>query len=236
MTPNETKLNEAELWELLKDKEDAPRTAGKKSGQSKKNAPKADENGGKAKTVITDKRKKALVWYLVGLFDIAFVVVLVSLLMRGVTTPGGSTNPSGESAVQIQELYDRINELEDENSTLLQENEALTKENEALADEVENQQLMMDGLNTMIDELTESLEYVEGSALYTDENAEKLARTMAAYQTLVRAQNAFIDYDEAVLEEAMKDLEDDLDLLSQEAMNAYFMVIEYMEQPTLGQE
>lgn len=224
MTPNETQQNENELWDLLKEDE-PPKTICKK-----------DPSSEKSKTIITEKRKKALVWYLVGLFGIAFIIVLVSLLLRGNTNPGGNTNPSNENAVQIQELYNRINDLEEENNSLTKTNQELTQENKELAEQILEQQLMMDGLNTMIDELTESLEYVEGNALYQDENAEKLARTMTAYQTLVRAQNAFIDYDEAVLEEAMKDLEDDLDLLTQEALNAYFMVIEYMEQPSLGQD
>ena len=232
MTPNETELNENELWELLKDKEEAEPARPAKSGKS---PARKEEAEAKSKTVITDRRKKALVWYLVGLFGIAFVMVLVSLLMRG-TAPGNNTNPSGESSAQIQELYDRINQLEEENEALAQEKQELAEQNDALSDQLTEQEQMMAGLSTMVDELTESLEYVEGNALYSGENAELLARTMSAYETLIRAQNAFIDYDEAVLEQAMKDLEDDLDVLSQEALNAYFMVIEYMEQPYLGQE
>lgn len=237
-TEKDNELNEQELWDLLQDHEETElsKPAKKKTPAKKpaeKEAPKQSpvesaEAEPKPRTVITEKRKKALVWYLVGLFGIAFVVVLISLILKG----NGNQNPipdsTGDQSAQVQDLYDRINELEDENNTLKAEKEALEQE-------VLEQQEMMDGLNLMIDEMSNSLEYVEGNNLFADENAEKLARTMAAYETLVRAQAAFIDYDEAVLEAAMAELGENLDLLSQDAINAYYMVIEYMEQPYLGQ-
>lgn len=228
---NESELNENELWDLLKEpaESELPSKKKKKDKPAKAEKPEApaEPEEPKSKTIITEKRKRALVWYLVGLFGIAFVVVLCSLFLKG--KPAGNGESSTVDSAQIQELYDRINALEEENTYLKAENEELTAE-------VMEQQEMMDGLNLMIDELSNSLEYVEGNALYADENAEELARTMTAYQTLVRAQNAFIDYNEEVLEQAMADLEENLDVLSNEALNAYYMVIEYMEQPYLGQE
>ena len=62
-----------------------------------------------------------------------------------------------------------------------------------------------------------------------------LLQRIAAYETLVKAQNKFIDYDETLLEEAMKALESQLGHLSADAVNAYYMILEYMEQPYLGQ-
>lgn len=221
-TEKENELNEQELWALIQDPVESEERQPKKKGTEGET-----ESGSKAE--ITEKRKKALVWYLVGLFGIAFAIVLFSLFMRGQSGGGGSTTPIGEDSIQIQELYDRINELEEDN-------QALQEENRVLNATVMEQQEMMDGLNILIDELEESLEYVEESGLYNDENSEKLRRTMDAYETLVIAQNAFIDYDETVLNEAMTKLEPMLDLLSDEALNAYYMVTEYMEQPTLGQE
>ena len=220
-TTKDNELNEQELWDLLKDHEETP-------------AKKVQEEP-KPKTVITEKRKKALVWYLVGLFGIAFVVVLLSLFLNGNrnNTPGGE--PSPEQIAQIQELNDRINQLEEENAALTAEKNALNKEKETLERDVLDLQVMMDSLNLMIDEMSNSLEYVEGNQ-YVDADAEQIARKMSAYETLVKAQAAFIDYDEAELEAAMAELAENLDLLSQDAINAYYMVIEYMEQPYLGQE
>lgn len=233
-------LNEQELWDLLKDPEptEMPKKKAKKQKKPAKPAQAsqpAEKTESKPKTVITEKRKKALVWYLAGLFGIAFVVVLISLLMRG--TPGTNPNqPTGEDSIQIQELYDRINDLEEENSALTEEKAELEEQATALQGKIQEQQEMLDGLKVLNDELSASIEYVEGNSLYKDENAEKLAKTMNAYQLLVRAQNAYIDENVDVLDEAMAELEGCLDLLSQEALNAYYMVIEYMEQPYLGQE
>ena len=226
----DNELNEQELWDLLKDHEETelPKPAKKKA--EKKPEPKPAEEKTESKTVITEKRKKALVWYLAGLFGIAFVVVLLSLFLNGNggQVPAGTDDSTAGNTSQMQELYDRINELEEKNVQLQAENRDLQKKNL-------EQQEMMDGLNLMIDELSNSLEYVEGSQ-YMDADAEAIARKVAAYDTLVKAQAAFIDYDEAALEAAVAELAENLDLLSQDAINAYYMLTEYMEQPYLGQE
>lgn len=217
-------LNEQELWDLIQTpaEAEAPKA-------EKKTAPKAD----KPKAVVNEKRKKALVGYLAGLFGIAFIVVLISLVLGG----NGSNDDAGQvDAAQIQQLHDRISDLESEKAALENVVAALEAENQELKDDNLDLQVMMDGLNLMIDEMSTSLEYVEGNNLYADENSEKLAKTMKAYQLLVTAQNAFIDYDKAVLDATMSELTEYLDLLTQDALNAYYMVIEYMEQPYLGQE
>lgn len=229
-TEKDNELNEQELWDLLKDHEetDLSKPSKKKAAAKKQPDQEQPEEEPKPKTVITDRRKKALVWYLVGLFGIAFVVVLISLFLRwdGGKNPG--TDSTGEPSAQMQELYDRINALEEENN-------ALKEVKAELEQEILDQQEMMDGLNLMIDEMSNSLEYVEGNQ-YVDADAELIARKMNTYELLVKAQAAFIDYDEAELENAMNELGENLDLLSQDAVNAYYMVIEYMEQPYLGQE
>lgn len=227
----DNELNEQELWDLLKDHEETDlNKPARKKAEKKPEQKSAAEKEPKSKTVITEKRKKALVWYLVGLFGIAFVVVLLSLFLNsgGGQTPSTPDTTTGETPIQTQELNDRIRELEEKNLALQAQNRDLEKQ-------VLEQQEMMDGLNLMIDEMSNSLEYVEG-AQYVDADAELIARKMNAYETLVKAQAAFIDYDEAVLENAMAELGENLDLLSKDAVNAYYMVIEYMEQPYLGQE
>lgn len=229
-TEKENELNEQELWDLLKDHEetDLSKPSKKKPAAKKQPDQEQPEEEPKPKTVITDRRKKALVWYLVGLFGIAFVVVLISLFLRWDGGKNSGTDSTGEPSAQMQELYDRINALEEENN-------ALKEVKAELEQEILDQQEMMDGLNLMIDEMSNSLEYVEGNQ-YVDADAELIARKMNTYELLVKAQAAFIDYDEAELEAAMAELGENLDLLSQDAINAYYMVIEYMEQPYLGQE
>lgn len=217
---NDTELNEDELWELLQDPQSAPGSSPEQAAP----APEASSSPAE-KTVITEKRKRALVWYLAGLFGIAFLVVLLSLFLRGQSQEPGSTTPA-DNSVQIQELYDRINQLESEKAELEQEKESL-------AAEILDQQEMMDNLNIMINELSNSLEYTENNQFYS-EDSQLYRDTLEAYKLLVRAQNAFIDYDEEVLESTMKELETKLNVLSDEGKNAYYMVIEYMEQPYLG--
>lgn len=227
-TEKDNELNEQELWDLLKDHEETDLSKPRKKVAPQKQPEPEQPVEEKPKTIITERRKKALVWYLVGLFGIAFVVVLISLFLRGGSGQNPVPDSTGEPSAQVQELYDRINALEDENA-------ALKEEKADLEQEILDQQEMMDGLNLMIDEMSNSLEYVEGNQ-YVDADAELIARKMNTYELLVKAQAAFIDYDEAELEAAMDELAENLDLLSQDAINAYYMVIEYMEQPYLGQE
>ncbi len=233
-------LNEQELWELLKDYDETPAKGAKRQSSAPAKKPAQQPKSEKAQkpreyqeeAPITEKRKRALIWYLVGLFGIAFVIVLASLIMRSQSIP--NADEVNSLTLQVDQMNEQMVQLQQEKEALSQENEELKAENQALTDKVSEQQIMMDGLNVLIDELSQSLEYQESNALYNDGNAEKLAATMNAYQTLVRAQNALIVEDVTVLRQAMAELEEQLELLSSEALNAYYMVIEYMEQPYLG--
>ena len=228
-------LNEQELRELLKDYE-----ATDLSRSSRKKAERKPAGNGKSKTVVTERRKKALVWYLAGLFGIAFAVVLLSLFLSGNIGQLPGTGETGTKTAQIQELYNRINELESvnreiqtENRDLETRNQELQVQNEELQRQIMEQQEMLHALNVMLDNMSVSMEYVEGSQ---NADAQLNIRKLNVYETLVKAQAAFIDYDEEALEAAVAELAENLDLLSEDAINAYYMVIEHMEQPYLGQE
>lgn len=223
MSKKNDELDIDELKELLKDPSEqrpAPKKPQAKAAEPKTPEPKTKEDKNKSqksKTVITEKRKLAMVWYLVGLFGIALVIVLASLLING----NRNQNPADPSTTsQVQELYDNINELEAENAELTKQN----YEYEA----------MVDGLNTMIDDLNENLEHAEENNFYSADS-EQYKRAMQAYQLLVRAQNALIVKDGDAIEAAVKELEPMLDVLDDEGKNAYYMVVEYMEMPSLDQ-
>lgn len=223
MSKKNDELDIDELKELLKDPSEqkpAPKKPQTKAVEPKSPEPKTKEDKNKSqksKTVITEKRKLAMVWYLVGLFGIALVIVLASLLING----NRNQNPADPSTTsQVQELYDKINQLEEENAEL-------TKQNY----EYES---MVDGLNTMIDDLNENLEHAEENNFYSADS-EQYKRAMQAYQLLVQAQNALIIKDGDAIEAAVKELEPMLDVLDDEGKNAYYMVVEYMEMPSLDQ-
>lgn len=207
MNSKKNELDIDELKELLKDPSEQKKTP--QNTKPRRSESKPEPAAQKPKTVITEKRKLAMVWYLVGLFGIALVIVLASLWINGQKNPNAGT--PGATSAEVQELYDRINVLEKEN-----------KEYEAI----------VDSLNTMIDDLNNNLEYAEKSSFY-NEDSQEYKRAMQAYQLLVRAQNALITRDGDAIEEAVKELENMLDVLDDEGKNAYYMVVEYMEMPSL---
>ena len=229
-----------ELWDLIKEpvEEDKKNEIQKKEkstprqNEKKQNKP-TQEKG----AVVTERRKKALILYLVGLFGIAFVVVLVSLLMKGI--PGN--NPQVDNS-QLEALQAQVQALEAEKEELKTQNEELVKERDdlnILVDDLKEAQEINDAriseLNALLVDLTYSTEYLESGSVDANAQVELLLQRIGAYELLIRAQNNYIDYNKTLLESTMKSLEGQLEHLSQEALSAYYMIMEYMEQPYLGQ-
>ena len=229
-----------ELWDLIKEpvEEDKKNEIQKKE----KSTPRQNEKKQKKTTqekgaVVTERRKKALSLYLVGLFGIAFVVVLVSLLMKGI--PGNSAQVDNS---QLEALQAQVQALEAEKEELKTQNEELVKERDdlnILVDDLKEAQEINDAriseLNALLVDLTYSTEYLESGSVDANAQVELLLQRIGAYELLIRAQNNYIDYNKTLLESTMKSLEGQLEHLSQEALSAYYMIMEYMEQPYLGQ-
>ena len=241
MTPNhnDNELNEEELRELLKPHEPSPmpgdrsrraehaqhREAPRKapaeprssepsrhrSAQEPHRQPASEPARGAG---VSEKRKSAVVWYLVGLFGIAFILVLGSLWLRGSSDP---------------DLENRVQTMQEQLDTLAAENRELTTENENLA-------MQISTLEHNMLEMAGNAEYIEGQASMSDSEAKLLSRKMKAYSLLVQAQNAMLRHDQQTVLELMDQmLEDDTyTYLDSEGLNAYYNVMEFMEQPSMG--
>ena len=234
---NTDELNEQELWDLLKQpvetEEPKERSRAKKAPKVREEPKKAPEAPAEIPEqpkadpdpkapVVTERRKKALVFYLAGLFGIAFLIVLGSLMMRG------SNGGSAEDAKRLQELETRV-------QTLTQERDALSDEIQALTDANDTLSMQMAAMERTMLEMAGTAEYIEGQATMSDTEAQLLSKKMEAYSLLVKAQNALIDFDREVLYETMDALADKYTYLDDSAMNAYYTIMEQMEQPYLGQ-
>ena len=108
-----------------------------------------------------------------------------------------------------------------------EELKALQAENEQLkALQEENEQL-----KTSLEQISESVESVESNAAAALTEVEN---KLMAQSLLIAAQNAFIDYDADKVDAAMAAVEPYLNYLEGQDLNAYYMILEYMEQPYLG--
>ena len=200
--------NENELWDLIQDSPAeeapaAPKQTKAPSGSSQKKSP----------------------WMFVSCgLGVALIVTVGMLLTRGgSSTPAIPTAP--DNSAQVQELQTQVDALTEEKAALLQQIDQLNTT-------ITGQETKMDELLYLYNEMSANLEYVESNAaLGNAEAAEKYQRTMDAYALLIKAQNAFLQYDEETLLDCIDRLMDDLELLDQNALAAFYNVMEYMEQP-----
>lgn len=207
--------NENELWDLIQDDPQDPPKA-----ETKKPAAKA----------ASDSKKSPWMFVSCGL-GVALIAT-VAMLITGAgsnNTPSGSVssnNPgTSDQSALVQELQSQVDSLNEENNALLEQIDDMSAD-------AARQNTQIQELLKLYNEMSENLEYVESNAaLNSSENAEKYHRTMEAYATLIKAQNAFLQYDEKTLDKCIDELMDDLELLDQEALMAFYNVMEYMEQP-----
>lgn len=206
--------NENELWDLIQDNaEEEPKAESKAASQP---AP--------------EQKKSPWMFVSCGL-GIALIVTLIMLFTGGqggtsAANPSTPGNPgSAGNAAQVQELQAQVDNLTIEREELLAQIETMNTDAAA-------QDMKIEELLKLYNEMSETLEYVESNAMYNNaENAEKLQQTMEAYTLLIKAQNAFLCYDEETLNACIEELMDDLELFDQEALTAFYNVMEYMEQP-----
>lgn len=160
---------------------------------------------------MSDKRKQALVTYLAAIFCIAFVVVLISLVIQ--INRGNSANET--TADKVLSLQTRVQDLQTENQNL----------NNTIKE-----------LQDTVLEIQEGTEYLEGVAYDATAKIEELEQTQQAYAYLVAAQNAYINADRETLIEATEELETLYNRLDPDALQAYYIIMEHMEEYYLGVE
>ena len=201
--------NDTELWDLIQDSPaDEAEASGKKSGYK---AP-------------AKSRKNPWMFATIGLS--AALAVTVGLLL---TRPAESQTPapptgSGNNAL-VQELETQLQSVEAEKEALLEQIRNLNAD-------MENKDVQIEELLKLYNEMSENLEYVESNHTGSSSEADATyQRTLAAYRLLVKAQNAFLRYDEDTLEDCIDELMGYLDLMDQDALTAFYNVMEYMEQP-----
>ena len=104
-------------------------------------------------------------------------------------------------------------------------NHSLKKQLRAAQTENQNLSMQMENLENEMAGLTGSQEQQDAAA----------ASRQEAYTLLIKAQNAMIAGDQALVLDLMAQLADKYTVLDGDALSAYYAVMEYMEQPSNGQ-
>ncbi len=215
---NDTELDDLELQDLLKDHEpsDMPGTQSGARSPDAKQSPTASRPTRAAKkraAAAAARRKKMLLQGLAGACGIALLIGLGSLCIRA--------HKAGEYEAELQQL-------EAEYASLSADNEKMNRENEELSLKVYN-------LEHNLVQMAGSNEYIEGEAALSDAESQILSNKLDAYTLLVQAQEALILADHDALKNIMAELGEKYTYLDDNAMEAYYTIMEQMEQPNLGE-
>ena len=197
-------LNEDELWSQLSG--EAPKTEPKAE-------PKAEAKPAKAAKSSSPKGRIDG-FFLACMAGVAAVSVAATMLISGMT--GGST-PSQSGKPQNNEAAS-----------------ALELENAELRAQLELQKQQLKELQDDLINLMGSEEYLATAPTDPEGSNELTDARLEAYDIYAQIQAAYADFDREKLEELIPEMDKRLTYLGTDALNNYYLILEYMEQPSNG--
>ena len=203
--------NENELWDVL-------------NGESKtepKSAP-AVKSGPK---FANDKPPKGRVdgFFLACMAGVAAVSVAATLVIGGMLggeKPPTVTDPISTNAPAATGNGEQL--------------AALERENAELRAQLEQQKKQVKDLQADLLELMGSEEYLATVPSDPEQSNETLDAQVEAYEIFAQIQAAYADFDREKLEELIPEMDKRVSYLSSDALYSYYMILEYVEQPSNG--
>ena len=216
--------NEEELWSVLDGTAPAAPAEPKAESKPAKTEGKFSKPGA--------PKGKVDSFFLTCMAGVAAVSVAVTLLVTSLVggepskpVPGATEpNPgiSGEIAPGIEPGIEGDNEVVS----------ALELENAELRAQVELQKDQIKKLQAELLDLSVGSE--EMPTLPEDADSEMANEQLKAYEIFNQIKDAYADFDRAKLEELVPEMDKRLTYLSKEALNEYYMILEYVEMPSNG--
>ncbi len=225
--------NEEELWDLLGSEPVVDSKAEKKSKgkfekptAAPKEAPKAEL---KAEPAVSAPKRKLDGFFFGCMAGVAAVSVAATLLVSGMVG-GSSAKPTVPEKQDPVVDTTPIVETED---TRLQE---LELQNAELRAQLELQKQQVKDLQAQLIEAVGREEYLATMPTNPDGSVENEVMTeqMKAYEIFTAIKSAYADFDRAALEELIPQMDSMLTYLSSDALNEYYLILEYVEQPSNG--
>ena len=203
--------NEQELWDVLNE----PVTAEPKAAKAAK--PVKSE----AKFAAPGKAKKLDGFFLACMAGVAAVSVAATLIVSSMLGGGSSPAPTGKGDPAVGETVSAVVE-------------ELERENAELRAKLEQQKEQIKDLQSDLMTLMGSEEYLATLSTDPNESNEVLDAQVKALDTLAQIQEAYADFDREKLEELIPQMDAQLSYLTPEALNNYYLILEYVEQPSNG--
>lgn len=246
MSENNKIQNEEELWDLLSEPVVTEPKAAKpklfKSEPKEAPAPKAEpvaesEPEVKAAPVVkaepapaaepVKSGKKIDGFFLACMAGVAAVSVAATLIVSSMLG-GGSSTPGAS----VQDPIQGDTSISGTESTYVAD---LERENAELRAQLEQQKEQIKDLQSDLLTLMGSEDYLANAA--TDPNngeGEVQDAQLKALDTFAAIQEAYADFDREKLEELIPQMDEQLSYLTPEMLNNYYLILEYVEQPSNG--
>ncbi len=219
--------NENELWEKLNQPE-APKSEAKPTVKI------SGTKAAAAKPVKAEKPKRRFDGVFFGcMVGVAAVSVAATLAFTGFFG-GEPAQPQGTNPANPGVVAPPVEGDVGGSSALEQDYEALARENEALQQQIQLQTEQIKSLQNDLLELMGTDEYLSQMATDPNSGNEQLSNQMKALEILAQVQAAYAEFDRAKLEELIPQMDQLLSYLPSEALNDYYLILEYVEQPSNG--
>ena len=215
--------NEQDLWDVLSE----PVTTEAKPEPARKPAPKSKEGrfakpGPMKEAEPVKEGRKLDGFFFACMAGVAAFSVAATLVLGGLT--GGKEDPPApvetDPPAVVETTGGRITELELENAELRAQLE-LQKE------QIKKLQAELLDLSAGSD-VTPTISTEPGA------DTELANAQLEAYDIFNQIKAAYADFDRATLEELIPEMDKRLTYLSTEALNEYYLILEYVEQPSNG--
>ena len=157
----------------------------------------------------------------VAAVSVAATLIVSSMLGGSSSDPGASPqNPvAGDTSItQSDPAYATDLELE----------------NAELRAQLEQQKEQIKDLQSDLITLMGSEEFFATASTDPSEGNEVLDAQMQALETFAQLQEAYADFDRAKLEELIPQMDEQLEYLTPDMLNNYYLILEYVEQPSNG--
>lgn len=163
---------------------------------------------------VPQNRNKALILYISLLFSVAFLLVLFSFFQQMKSSETISQlNANASSALShAEQLQNDNRQLQDENRVLREENTELRDGNEDL---MERMTALQDEKDAVQNQLTEALDAQAAAEAAVQNEKDNTALVQQAYELLIAAESALDQELTKDFEEAMTQLKDLTDYLSE---------------------
>ena len=221
---NNNNQTEQELWDVLTEPVTADTTPEPKAKPKPKTGPRFASSA--PVKDVQPARRKLDGFFFACMAGVAAVSVAATLVISGMIGGNGTgtaklpdstqTNPPAVSTTGPGSM---------DNGT----NAALEQENAQLREQLQLQKQQIKDLQAQILDLTGSTAALPSSPADPQQSAQ-----VEAYELFNQIKEAYADFDRETLERLIPEMDKRIGELSQDALNEYYQILEYMEMPSNG--